>query len=363
MEMKRQKKYLAVKEAIQQDIAALKPGDLAGTEMAYVKKFNVSRPTVRHAINDLIEEGAVMRVAGVGLQIPSRQQALDPQKKLLIMVNALESDDGMFTRVVLGAVDVSNKKGYNYQIMNNLFEETKYNFLLNNDMSQYLGVITTAYDTYYDKKSMQFLKENNIPVVLIDNPFRRGIFSYVVADDYAGGYLVGTHLAQLGHKRVLFIMNGWPAQTTHNRMQGLREGLAEYDVELRDEDVVKVPFEADADGYILENARNPSFDYSAIACSNDMLAMYVVNALDKLELRVPDDISITGFGDYRIASMMRHPLTTIHVSGYKMGSEAARLIYSSDFARQTKKIILNVHLVERSTTAPVSEPVKKAILI
>ena len=173
MEMKKQKKYLAVKEAIQQDIAALKPGDLAGTEMAYVKKFNVSRPTVRHAINDLIEEGAVIRVAGVGLQIPSRQQAPDSQKKLLIMVNALESDDGMFTRVVLGAVDVSNKKGYNYQIMNNLFEETKYNFLLNNDMSQYLGVITTAYDTYYDKKSMQFLKENNIPVVLIDNPFRR----------------------------------------------------------------------------------------------------------------------------------------------------------------------------------------------
>lgn len=352
---KKYKKYLTVKNAIKQEIASLKPGDKVGTEIGYTKKFNVSRPTIRHAIQDLIEEGSIVRKAGIGLMIPPQQCADPSSKSVLIMLHSLETDDGMFTRAVWGAVDYFNQIGYSYQIATAIFEESKFKFLQQTDLRQYHGVITTAFDTEYDRKSIRLLQDANTPVVLLDNPYKRGIFSYVVADDHAGGFLIGDYLAKLGHKRILYIKTGWPAQTTENRLDGIRDALLEYDIALRSEDVVTVPYEANAENYILKNATKTSFNYTAIACSNDILAMHVANALNTLKIRIPEDISVTGFGDYRLAPFVNPPLTTVHVSGDAMGREAAKLLSSYDLTQQTKKIILDVHLVERGSTGPVPE--------
>ena len=342
--------YQQICETIRTEAKQFEPGHFLGTEISYSKQFNVSRPTVRKAIDLLINEGIVSRIAGVGLEVTHRQKQEVFDKKLLIAVDSLSVDDGLFTKIVMGAIDTANDYGYGYHIINNLDPSEKVNTIKNLDMSRYIGVITTAFDTPEDKKILQILKSSNVKFVLVDNPIEGGIYNYVVADDYSGGYLLGEHLYKLNHKRILFLANAWPAVTVANRQKGLSDALSQNGLCLNEKDIVKVDYEGLAQNYILENALTPEFDYTAIVASNDIISMHCLNAFDVLGIKVPEDISITGFGDYKIASMMRHPLTTIKVPGYKMGTEAAKLLLESNLANKYHKIILDIELKIRETT-------------
>lgn len=342
--------YQQICETIRAEAKQFEPGYFLGTEISYAKKFNVSRPTVRKAVDCLINEGIVSRIAGIGLEVTHKERKEVFDKKLLISVETLEADDGLFTKIVMGAINTANDYGYGYHILNNLESDEKYNTFKNLDLSSYIGVITTAYDTPNDKKILQLLKNANVKFVLVDNPIEGGIYNYVVADDYAGGYLIGEHLMKLNHKRILFLANAWPAVTVTNRQKGLSDALKQNGLFLNEKDIVKVDYESLAQNYILENALKPEFDYTAIVTSNDIISMHCINAFDVLGIKVPQEISITGFGDYRIASMMRHPLTTIKVPGYKMGTEAAKLILESNLVNKYHKIILDIELVIRETT-------------
>lgn len=343
--------YQQICETIRSEANQYEPGHFLGTEISYAKKFNVSRPTVRKAIDCLIADGIVSRIAGVGLEVTHTQKVEVFDKKVLIAVNTLGGDDGLFTKIVMGAIDTANDYGYGYRILSNTESNDKLNSIKNLDLSHYIGVITTAFDTDEDKKILQLLKNANVKFVLVDNPIEGGIYNYVVADDYAGGYLLGEHLVKLNHTRILYLANAWPAVTVTNRQKGLRDAMNQNGLSLLDRDIVKVDYESLAQNFILENALNPEFDYTAIVASNDIISMHCINALDMLGIKVPQDISITGFGDYKIASMMRHPLTTIKVPGYKMGTEAAKLILESSLNNKYHKIILDVELRLRETTA------------
>lgn len=344
--------YQQIKETIRAQAKQLEPGISLGTEIAYAKTFNVSRPTIRKAIEELISEGVVSRIAGVGLQVATIQIHETSEKKILIMVNSLEDDDGLFTRIVMGAIDVANEFGFGYHILNNIDDTEKIKAIKSLDFSRYIGVILTSYDFPNDREILDYIKKSRVPFVLVDNPLEGGIYNYVVADDYSGGYMIGEHLFSLGHTRILFLSNDWAAVTVVNRCKGLFDSLKQNGINLQQSDVVNFSYEGLAQDYIIENATKPDFDYTAIVTSNDMLAMYCLNAFDILGLNVPEDISITGFGDYRIASVMRHSLTTIKVPGYRMGSEAARLLLDPKTSNKIHKVILDVELTQRSTTAP-----------
>jgi GntR family transcriptional regulator of arabinose operon len=343
--------YQQIKEVIRTQAKQLEPGTSLGTEIAYANNFNVSRPTIRKAIEELIAEGVVSRIAGIGLQVAHIQKQETSDKKLLIMVSPLEDDDGLFTRVVMGAIDVANEYGYGYHIINNVDHDTKLRSLKTLDYSKYIGVILASLDTPEDKEILECIRKSGIPFILIDNPLEGGIYSYVVADDYAGGYLIGEHLCSLGHTRVLFLSNSLTAETVNNRHKGLYDAMNQNGVQLQEKDYIALEYDGLAQNFILENAAKPEFDYTAIVTSNDMLSMYCLNAFDMLEISIPKGISVAGFGDYRIASVMRHKLTTVRVPGYKMGSEAAKLILESNSTHKIHKIILDVELIVRETTA------------
>lgn len=66
---------------------------------------------------------------------------------------------------------------------------------------------------------------------------------------------------------------------------------------------------------------------SAIICGNDVLAVGAVRAAQRLGLRVPKDISITGFDDIELASVILPGLTTVHVPHRQMGVLAARQLW------------------------------------
>lgn len=193
-----------------------------------------------------------------------------------------------------------------------------------------------------------------IPMVLIPgDPYKPRIPS-VDVDNAEGAFQAVNHLAELGHREIAFL-NG-PANSKYclERMAGYRKGLKKNGIPFRKEWILEFDFTQQG-GYegmkiLLSRRHSPS----AVLVVNDFSAMGALRAAKDMGCRVPEDISIVGFGDVPFSSMTDPPLTTIQEPFQEMGHEAARILLSivhgnNDFQRHK---VLPVKLVVRDSTAP-----------
>ena len=88
-------------------------------------------------------------------------------------------------------------------------------------------------------------------------------------------------------------------------------------------------------------------------CGNDVLAAGALARANQLGLRVPEDVSITGFDDIELAKILHPPLTTVHVPHRLMGRTAAEILIRK-VAGETETIIteLPVEIAQRGSLAP-----------
>ena len=100
---------------------------------------------------------------------------------------------------------------------------------------------------------------------------------------------------------------------------------------------------------------------SAIFACNDLMAIGAYRYAHEKQLRIPQDISIIGFDDIRLAEFANPPLTTIRQSKAKMGAQAAELLLGriANGNQSFRQEIIPVQLVERASTAQ-KQPIVEA---
>ncbi|HEY3378508.1 MAG TPA: LacI family DNA-binding transcriptional regulator, partial [Armatimonadota bacterium] len=188
--------------------------------------------------------------------------------------------------------------------------------------------------------------------------------STVCADDFTGGYLLADHLLKLGHRRMLyFIVDSQPQSL---RSAGYRNACQAHDVD-PDEVLVSAQFSylpwrshSIAHHVALREAFTRHPDITAILAMNDASVPYIWTWLDEQGLRVPDDISLTGFDDVKRVIDERYEslLTTVHVPLHEIGRQAATLLVDLITGKVTEEthLTLPVNLVIRQSTAPPRTP-------
>ena len=146
--------------------------------------------------------------------------------------------------------------------------------------------------------------------------------------------------------------------TAHNerareRIEGVRAALAARGARLPGQRVVEKPFTlaAGREGLREITAKWPRT--TAIVCGNDILAIGAMAECHALGISVPDEISITGFDDMEIASLVTPGLTTMHFPTAELGVYAARHLLQVLAGENVEgRRELPVELVVRGTTAP-----------
>ena len=92
---------------------------------------------------------------------------------------------------------------------------------------------------------------------------------------------------------------------------------------------------------------------TVVFCGNDVLAIGALRRARQMGLKVPEDISITGFDDLELAQIAYPPLTTVHVPHREMGRRAAlALVGLVKQGKQMDSVELEAELVFRETLAP-----------
>lgn len=306
----------------------ISPGDQLLTESEIVSKFIVSRHTVRIALMQLEKSGYIYKEQGKGTFCSTRDKHT---KKRTIAVIATYMSNYIFPSIIRGIEEVLSEAGYNLMLLNTNNEKPKEAEcllkIIDNDV---VGLIVESTMSAYENVNLKWYKElekKDVPYIMMNAKYDELDPAYVIMDDVEGEYLITKYLLQLGHRKIAGIFKKDDIQGV-NRQLGYKKAMSEFGITISDEfinnfetkELAFTPYEFTTN--LIHKKERPT----AIACYNDQIATYVLEAVRDAGLRIPEDISITGYDDSDIAIATELKFTTVIHPKEEMGRRTARLL-------------------------------------
>lgn len=221
-------------------------------------------------------------------------------------------------------IDYADKNGYNVLILiiNNNDDFVKIRKLFNSKILSG-GIFLGANN---NSKEIFDLIESSYKIAIIDQEKikRKGVKRHIIvnSDNYNGAYKATKHLIDYGHREIAHICGDMNKYSGFKRLEGYKKAMHEAGIKIRKGYIVHGDFTEDS-GFICTNqllkngGRNK---ITAIFSSNDTMALGAIKAIKKMNLKIPDDISIVGYDDIRIASYISPALTTVRSPILEMSS-------------------------------------------
>ncbi len=322
------------------------------TEAQLCEVFQVSRITTKRALDELVREGLIRRVKGVGnfvstpvdsVAAPSRNYGLIADSSFDLFSNNFYSK--VFQGIYESVVDEGGSLVFALSDRNITDPDSLPAMLRGRGISGLL-ILGALSD-----QALNLIREQRIPTVLVDDD--RPGFNRVITDNVHGAEVAVRYLTHKGHTKIGLLTSD---RTTsfRQRTQGFIRAMKQAELSCQPEWIKSVYGFAQEAGYCefeeilslpLENRP------TALFAVNDHFAMNGIRAAEGLGLRVPEDISIMGFDDTPYATMSRPHLTTIRVQTRRMGELAVTTLRRvMDFRRgEAECLILSTELVERAS--------------
>jgi DNA-binding LacI/PurR family transcriptional regulator len=201
-----------------------------------------------------------------------------------------------------------------------------------------------------DPQLIDELSGNRIPVVFYDVGAPRENITNIRVNYRRGMETLTDYLYTLGHRRLGFVGHHATLGPIHERLSVLLDAVARYpDVEVQ----------TAADMETLDGGRratrallsaNPRL--TAIVCVNDFTAVGAMREIRERGLRVPEDISVTGFDNIKLAQFCYPALTTAHIPRDQIGQIICDSLLPSDNPMYEHEILIDPELVLRDSTGP-----------
>lgn len=156
-----------------------------------------------------------------------------------------------------------------------------------------------------------------IPAVSIslNDPFSQtnsGITSFE-QNAFHGGYIAGNHLALNGHTKIVCFTGPEHISIVKKRNEGLIKALQDRQLPTESVEFIDGNFTFDCGSDRMQSLFSRPERYTAIFCHSDLIAAGAINMASKLGLKVPQDISIIGYDDIKLASLITPRLTSIKI--------------------------------------------------
>lgn len=237
--------------------------------------------------------------------------------------------DPFFPELAKGIEEYANRQGYNLLLCNtkrDLQTEKK-----SIDMLRSKGVDGIILATVLKNDPNIFpLIEDEFPFVLINrhsmDPDLKNKTSYVVLDNFRGGYMGMEHLYRLGHDRIAVITGNVNTSTAILRTKGSIKALSDYGAKVNRELIVEGRFRRQVAYEAAKKLIAMEAPPTAYFAQDDYMAIGIREALFEEGLRIPEDVALMGFDDTEIASFAGIDLTTISQKKYEMGAMGAKIL-------------------------------------
>lgn len=332
------------------------------------KVAGVSKMTVSLALRDdpSISTSTSKKVKEIASElgyIPNRMaQGLNTGRSHMIglLIGGLLHDDYQ-NQFIKGAIPYAMERGYTVSIApaecDSNLEKSLIDKYKNMMVDGFLAFHCNEIETYKQ------LQKTNIPFVFYTKYFEDLDADHVVCDDFLGGYSMTKHLIDLGHRKIAFVYDDYLESSSEvvNRKRGYLQALQDHGLPV--DEKLFVPFHlaihTDPESICDENTElmdclNQANRPTALFVCNDITASFVYIIVKRLNLSIPDDISIGGYEGVYLGSIIDPPLTTIATPIVEMGRKACEILIDKIEGRaplsEKVKMELEPKLVIRGST-------------
>ena len=325
------------------------------TEIQLTKCFNVSRHTIRQAINYLEQEGIVERIQGRGTFVVEKiKNQRGISRHIGIIITYL--NDYIFPEIIHGIESVLTDNDYSMSLKitnNNTHKEAiALQQLLNDQIDGLIIEGTKSALPSPNLKQIHSFHKSNIPLVFINGFYNSYEDSYIVMDDVKSAEILTQYLIDQGHHNIGAIFKSDDIQGI-KRYEGFVRCLQKNNLLLKDEKVlwyttedVDSLFNGDFDTYISKRFKNSS----ALVCYNDEIASKIINLFHRQDIKMPENYSIVGFDNSQLSYPELYNLTTITYPARQIGQTAAKVLLGMlKNPKNKKKIKINPKLIIRGS--------------
>ena len=207
--------------------------------------------------------------------------------------------------------------------------------------------------TSHEPQIYELIAQRQIPYVLTWALDTSGTRPCVGFNNRAAALQLTNHLLELGHREFAMIsgvtINN---ERARDRLEGVRDALAARGIRLGNERVIEKPYSLASGREGLRALMASPNPPTAVMCGNDVLAIGAIAECNTLGIAVPHEVSVTGFDDMEIASLLSPGLTTVHFPTLDLGClAAAQLLRQLAGDSAIEQHELPVQLKVRGTTA------------
>jgi LacI family transcriptional regulator len=297
------------------------------------QKLGLSISTVSRALqnNSRIKKDTIARTKKLAKEmgyLPDvLAKSLKNNKTHTIGVIVPEISHVFFSSVIDGIEEITYKDGYTILVAKS--NENIEREVLNTDSlisNRVAGVIASISQETKNGKHFNQILDRGIPLVLFDRVLDDLAVPKIVGDDFEKVYEIVNHLIDSGYRNIAYLAGPPHLKITVNRMEGYKKALIDNGLDIRDEMILNVNLD-EKGGF--NGARSllkqlPRLD--AICCVNDPVAVGVYQQLNKVGLKIPEDVGVTGFSNNPITEIISPTMTTVDQQGYEMGRKAAEIL-------------------------------------
>jgi GntR family transcriptional regulator of arabinose operon len=318
-------------------------GSKLPSEVDLMRQYEVSNTTLYKALTELVHEGYIFREKGKGTFVADYRRANKLKGKRIIGclgMPAVVFAGYVFNELCMGIQDAIRENGYEmiFRMSHNNVEEEVQQLEQLIDIVDGLIMVPSSMANTSDLTMAALLKfqERQIPFVLIDHYIKRLNCNYVVTDNFAGMYAAVAHLAKLGYKSItLLACDDWNCLTSAvDRKRGYEQAIKDFNIggSLRNEaeTIIFLPRDLYSNSVyerVVERILKVSDKPAAVAATEYHLAIGVIEAALRMGLKVPEELSVTGFDKYQIPGHSPSiKMTTVIQPMYDIGRKAINIL-------------------------------------
>ena len=184
-------------------------------------------------------------------------------------------------------------------------------------------LITPVYRFEAEARIYNEISARKIPTVLLGPPapFCKN-FPSIETQELEASYSATKHLLELGHKKIAYLTGPPAAPWAHERFEGYRRALREAGLQPDDKMVFQAGSTIEDGAKATLQMVNEGCQPTAVQAVSDLVAIGCAETLMQQGLKIPEDISLVGFGNVLTAEFFRVPLTTVRQPKYRLGVAA-----------------------------------------
>jgi DNA-binding LacI/PurR family transcriptional regulator len=261
----------------------------------------------------------------------------------------------IFARTIFAIEERAHELGYDVLLAHSLNQAEREEACIRRMLSRRVDglFISPVYRFEAEARIYQEISARKTPTVLLGPPaaFCKS-FPGIEIEELIASYDATQHLLKLGHRRIAYFTGPPTAPWAHERFNGYRRALREAGLDVDDRLVFQAGTTIEAGTKAALQMLNESCKATAVQAVNDLVAIGCADALFSQGLKIPDDVSLVGFGNILTAEHFRVPLTTVRQPKFRLGMAAVETMMHLIRGEKIEPKRLSAELVERKSTAP-----------